>query len=614
MIAIFISWLIASFVILSAGDMFVLIYNKLAKSEDNYSSIETLLLGLCFICITLPLSSFWLPSNQYILGFYIITSIIYWGIRRQRLYNRWKLSEKKIKSLKPHQLFLICIFTLGFLVFVSYLSINPDSILYHYQNIHLNETYKVIPGIANIEDRFGFNSNYLLISSIFSFRFLFGESLYPLQSFLFVYLGIWLFIQSIIQRKILYTFTIILLLFILLTNLGISNTSTDIIPTLITFCYVLSLIISKDRKNNTLFVFIVPIALITYKLSMAPLCLISLVLLIRLIKKRQISKIIPLLSFSFLILLLWCTRNVIISGYLVYPLNSIDIFSFDWKVPKEVSILQDMYIHDWSRIVQYNNFSDLISIAKGNTPLYKIILLEKMAYPILYILTVISFFIFGYSKVKYRSSNLYLDWLFISLCLGLIINLILAPDSRFYIGFILAIILEGGYYLILILKKNNTQLPYAILNSINTLVVISFIFITYKYQRNLENVFHKVQYNISEAILFPIDPLKINNAEIPLEKYKLNDNIDIYLTNEFSAPLEYIPFTNSIGIPYSPFYGKKIQSIKTVEARGLTIQDGFRTKKSYIELFKLNRDKYKAEYEEALIEKVKQEGILKIKE
>ena len=130
----------------------------------------------------------------------------------------------------------------------------------------------------------------------------------------------------------------------------------------------------------------------------------------------------------------------------------------------------------------------------------------------------------------------------------------------------------------------------------------------------MERMVHKVHYDISKAIFYPIDPLKINNTQLPLDKRRLNDKISIYLVDEFSAPLKYTPFTNSVGIPYTPFYGKKVQSIETIEARGEAIEDGFRTKKIYIELFHLNANKYIEEYRIAMKEKVKQEGAMKIRD
>lgn len=46
----------------------------------------------------------------------------------------------------------------------------------------------------------------------------------------------------------------------------------------------------------------------------------------------------------------WCARNVILSGYLVYPLPEVDWFNPDWKIPAEVAQGERMVIQAWARI------------------------------------------------------------------------------------------------------------------------------------------------------------------------------------------------------------------------------------------------------------------------
>jgi L-asparaginase II len=46
-----------------------------------------------------------------------------------------------------------------------------------------------------------------------------------------------------------------------------------------------------------------------------------------------IQKFYILLALSAFILLPWLIRNIILSGYLIFPFEKIDIFAFDWKIP-----------------------------------------------------------------------------------------------------------------------------------------------------------------------------------------------------------------------------------------------------------------------------------------
>src|SRR5690606_32340088 len=83
-------------------------------------------------------------------------------------------------------------------------------------------------------ERFGFNSNYMLISAVYTLRFIFGEPIYGFQSFMCAAVMAWILIETFksgfeIKR------VIILLLytaFILIDRHALSVTSTDIIPNL----------------------------------------------------------------------------------------------------------------------------------------------------------------------------------------------------------------------------------------------------------------------------------------------------------------------------------------------------------------------------------------------
>ena len=188
MIAIIIAWITISIVFLSSGNFIVFVYQKLFKRNENYGYTDTFLLGICFTLVLLSVTSFFLPSNQYILFFYLILCIIYWIYRKEHLYDIISKSKKYIQTLSLSQkiAFAISIVSIGAIVLWTSGAFDPA--YYHYQAIRWNEDYPIIPGLANLEDRFGFNSNYMLLSAPFTFRFIFGEAIYSLQSLLAVYI------------------------------------------------------------------------------------------------------------------------------------------------------------------------------------------------------------------------------------------------------------------------------------------------------------------------------------------------------------------------------------------------------------------------------------------
>jgi hypothetical protein len=50
------------------------------------------------------------------------------------------------------------------------------------------------------------------------------------------------------------------------------------------------------------------------------------------------------------ILIPWVVRNIILSGYLIYPFPYIDLFNVDWKLPYQYVIAEKLGNHGWARL------------------------------------------------------------------------------------------------------------------------------------------------------------------------------------------------------------------------------------------------------------------------
>ncbi|MCH5434735.1 hypothetical protein LT991_18700, partial [Leptospira interrogans serovar Canicola] len=104
---------------------------------------------------------------------------------------------------------------------------------------------------------------------------------------------------------------------------------------------------SKLNLENYFSSIILSVYTISVKLSTIPLCILILLLIIR--YKFDGKKLLIVISIIFLILLPWLIRNVILSGYLIYPFSAIDIFNFDWKVPLNAVVSEKLSITGWAR-------------------------------------------------------------------------------------------------------------------------------------------------------------------------------------------------------------------------------------------------------------------------
>lgn len=590
MISILISYLIILYITFSLGDFFISLYNKICKRQETYSLLEIFILGICFIAVLLSAFSIWIPINEYVLAAFFIVSFIHWGFNKNRLSAYLSSLKFTYNSLSFKQKLFIGLSLSIFLIYLLFPEDFYDSIAYHRQQILCNEQYSVVPGFGNIEDRFGFNSNYFLLSSLFSFRFLFGEAIYgSVQSLLFILLTTWILANLFLSRySIIYIFLTLLLYIIILTSSYMfTDSNTDIIPLLFVFYYIVKTVLSPGWLiKQPLLSVLLPIILITFKLSSIIFCLLSLGVLIYLMKQKQGKVILFFLTVAFCAITFWCVRNVIITGYLVYPLDSIDLFSFDWKMPKGTVMLERAHVYYWAKyiydvkyIYYITNFRSLfISFHTSDIFTNMALYLTILASPLMIVYAMIK-------KIKVDNGIYYAYWIAL-LCI--IFGIISAPDFRFINGYIFGCTFIVYYILFLIFKQNNLFFPRLGKTIASVYLLLTVLFV-------ISNVYFSQKLDGKDLLKTCYLP-KRDKPEIEYTKYQLG-SIPIYLSDdEYARVFDLFPATSSKGLPFEPFMGYKIQSIKTIEPRGNSFQDGFRTKKEYIDIINKNVGLYKEKY------------------
>lgn len=607
MIAISLSWIIILYTLFSCGDILIALYSNFCKQKVSYNVLDTLLLGLSFVLILLPLSSFWLPSDHYILLVYVCVTTMYWIFNRKRLKGYLKHIAHTIKALSLFQRILLIMSILSVLIFILNVFTYFDGEYYHFQNIRWNEEYPVIPGLASIEDRFGFNSNYLLLSALFSLRFIFGEPVYGLQSLLMVLMLCWVLINIFRSQYNIRYIVLLLFLFAVLFIDGymLSSSNTDIIPLLCSFYYIARTGLRPAWiKEQPLLACLLPVTLVTFKLSSAILCLICLIVLVSLIKEKRFRPVVFILVLASLIIVFWCIRNVIITGYLVYPLYSIDLFSFDWEMPYGTVMLQKEHIYQWAKIVYDIFYIEKMVVGIQTRTIYWYFLIHTSNF-ILYILALISPVVIILCKLvkKKKPIDRILLSVFAVSILSIVFGVISAPDLRFFNSYIYGCIFLSACILLSFWNKDKLSRKNGMV--ITTAVVICFVgWVGHSTKGMIDSDnFKRTPQNMQSLLIRPWHPPYTNEYT----EYRMGD-ITIYLTNEGNPrTLDKLPATNEGGIPFEPFIGGKAQSIKTVEMRGKSIRDGFRTKKEYIEIINTNAEKYRQEYIEVQKERYKEE-------
>lgn len=585
MLAIIISWVSISIVFLSFGDFFVFIYNKLSKQNERYGITDTFLLGMCLTLIPLSILSFWLPSNQYTLLSHLLLSIIYWALRKEHFGNILKQSKQRLQGFKTLQLVTFIIPVLAIMVAILWQVGVFDSLFYHQQNIRWNEEFAIVPGLGNLEHRFAFNSNYLLLSAIFSFRFLFGEAVYSLHVLVLVYVLCWIlkeiFTSGFEVKRLL--LLIVFTGYIFTFGYSLASTSTDAIPNIISFYLISRLLLYPDSiKGKLLFYVCIPIVLLTFKINILPLSLLSLVAIYYFFKAKQYKAITITLSTATIIVVLWLIRNVIISGYLIFPFSGIDIFTVDWKIPEGVAIEEIDFIKSCAIRI----FDDLLNHL--TTFSFSIEGIKNWLISFIFIgSAVISPFVVVYNFIRKKYLNKIIYLVYISLILIFTVWYIGGPDPRFIGG---ALFVMFYFVIYLLLEKKEEKH----LKKTGMLIVGLFVLImaawpvvrTGKFMKmfNLSLVHRENQRPVSDILLRPYPYRELlRSAGIYKDsfyEYHISKDVSVYISESPEVPNgRSVCFDSPFPCTISAFgAGIKYLDVTEIEARGKSLQDGFRLK------------------------------------
>ena len=226
-----------------------------------------------------------------------------------------------------------------------------DTSLYHAQSIRWIEEYGVVKGLACLQLRFGYNSSAFALTALYSFAWMLGQSLHTTAGF-FALLGALQVVEIyriFVDRKVKHSDFIRLgLLFYLgLIFKEMVSPASDYYAQILIFTTLIMWLDALDEEADTYSFAMLSILLVyaaTIKFSIALLVLLVIKPAVEMIRKKQVKQIVSCLCGGIVVLLPFFIRNVIISGWLIYPSTFIDLFNSDWKIPKGVAQYDAMEI------------------------------------------------------------------------------------------------------------------------------------------------------------------------------------------------------------------------------------------------------------------------------
>lgn len=338
---------VSSFFLIVSGNQFV----KVLKINNNFSVTENGLFGFILLGLISLSINFILPLTQK-----INTIIFFVLIFTFFVQNRHEIA--KIKKI------LITSFFVTFLsiIFISFSdSYRPDSFLYHFPFTNLINEHKILSGVSLVHFRFGHISIMQYIDGIFN-NFINGKEGITLSvSIIFSLFFIFLIeeINKIFKNDNylnFYNFFIILSFIFLCLRMNRYSDYGNDHPATIFFLYFIAVYIKNfNNYNSNIKKYLSLLATFIFTLKIfyfVPILLCAFIWL----KKIDI-KVINLANITCLIMLFfWFTKNILISGCLIYPVSFTCNSNLPWynenKVnfvnAEKISIASEAWAKNWN--------------------------------------------------------------------------------------------------------------------------------------------------------------------------------------------------------------------------------------------------------------------------
>lgn len=436
-----------------------------------------------------------------------------------------------------------------------------DTYLYHAQNIRWIEEYGVVKGLGNFHNRFAYNSSFMCLQALFSFSWCLGQSLHTLNGFLWVFMACYacgtlkIYHENRVFLSDIFKFLTITYLFNGETIRTLSSPHTDMMTMLLVVYILTGWVELLEQKEKSYIPYgvlcLLGVFSVSVKLSAALVLILVLKPAVELLKAKEWKTIVGFIASGIIIILPFLVRNVILSGYLVYPYASIDLFNVDWKMPASQVIYDNQEIIAWGRMLNdVNRYSEPITVwlpiwleksgsLNRSFMVLNLILLPIMAGIVLYNLYKKRY---GRSLVISCCTILFCGWLFT------------APLPRY--GTIYMFLLP-----LLLVFMFICKMPQFILRSWKYILCVCILMVSINMIERVGGASETLKYGNR---LFPNDYKEYSVSKV------LWNGLEVYLPDGSDQ----VSYHNFPSTPYS-------RRLDLIELRGENLEDGFKIKDEF---------------------------------
>lgn len=366
-----IAWILVTYFVFCYGMAFCKIWNELSLRGGYRNSLdEIVIMGICIITVLAQYISLFYKIGLGANILLFIGSVIIIFFWRKDIWNYFsgiKYTKKKIWFLCFACAAFIVMLMIGVLPDAHY-----DTALYHAQTIHWIEEYGVVKGLGNLHHRLAYNSSFLVLQALFGYKTVFGIELHSVNAYIAWILLVWAVGTFSIWKKDKICLSdigkILYIVHLYLQRKKISSPNTDFFAIALTL-YILSKWLEakeKDEEIETyLFLCFLAVFALTLKLSAGACLILAIYPLQLLLKNKQWKLMCKALLVGILIGLPFLLRNILISGYLVYPVSALGISGLDWKMALGEVLRDKAEITIWARgklCIASGNYNDPLKV------------------------------------------------------------------------------------------------------------------------------------------------------------------------------------------------------------------------------------------------------------
>ncbi len=289
-------------------------------------------------------------ANIILVGMCILVVVTQHNQITELLYCTWKKNSSAGKLVLAISIILWCFCT-------SRGYMHYDSDLYHAQSIRWIEEYGIVKGLGNIHVRFAYNSSFFALSALYSMKFLCGRSLHTVNGL--IALLLWIQVLALFQKKkdkkTLVTDLARAGAFYYLTIIyrDIVSPASDYAVMCVVFFITIKWLelLEREEKRATPYALlcVAGVYAMTLKLTAGLILILAIKPLYILLREKKLQDIAIYLVLGCEVIVPWLARNVLISGYLLYPFPALDLFRVDWKIPAASAALDAAEIQTWGR-------------------------------------------------------------------------------------------------------------------------------------------------------------------------------------------------------------------------------------------------------------------------